>query len=70
MCLMFYVVLLSTADTEYKFPLDEESKKKAKDELNEIDSDRVCAVQTFRKWVLDQAKWLKSPTGEITPISN
>ena len=60
---MHYSVLLSPADTDYNFPLDDGSKKKAKDELNEVDSDRACAVQTFRKWVLDQKKWLKSPTG-------
>lgn len=50
-------------DANYKWPLDDESKNKAKEELNEIDSDRANAVQTFRKWVIDQEKWMKSPTG-------
>ncbi|KAL4235050.1 Tyrosine-protein phosphatase non-receptor type 9 [Mactra antiquata] len=49
-------------DTKFKSSLDEESKQKAKKELNEInDVDRVIAVQTFRQWIKDQ-KWLKAPT--------
>ena len=56
--------LVFVADGDYKFPLDAASKKKAEKELNEIESDRADAVQAFRKWVLDQKDWLKSPTGE------
>ena len=52
------------ADALFESKLDETSKKKAKDELNELnDKDRESAVQTLRKWVLEQ-DWLRSPTGE------
>lgn len=53
---------LEPGDDNYICLLDSDSKKKARDELNEIESDRACAVQTFRKWVLDQKDWLKAPT--------
>lgn len=49
-------------DIKFVSRLDEESKKKARRELNELnDTDRILAVQSFRQWVLQQ-KWLKTPT--------
>ncbi|XP_045191876.2 alpha-tocopherol transfer protein-like [Mercenaria mercenaria] len=49
-------------DAEFTSKLDEASKKKAKEELNELnDADRALAVQTFRKWILEQ-DCIKSPT--------
>ena len=42
--------------------LTEASLKKARDELNEIPSDRLAAVQAFRKWIEEQ-KYIKCPTG-------
>lgn len=49
-------------DIKFVSKLDEESKKKARKELNELnDTDRILAVQSFRQWVLQQ-KWLKTPT--------
>lgn len=49
-------------DADFVSSLDEASKKKAKEELNELnDKDRELAVQTLRKWVLEQ-DWLRSPT--------
>ncbi|XP_053402134.1 alpha-tocopherol transfer protein-like isoform X3 [Mercenaria mercenaria] len=49
-------------DIKFVSKLDEESKKKAKRELNELnDTDRILAVQSFRQWILQQ-KWLKTPT--------
>ena len=43
--------------------LDDQSKKKAKDELNENEKDRLGAVQSFRSLVLQQ-DWLKTRTGK------
>ncbi|XP_045166171.2 retinaldehyde-binding protein 1-like [Mercenaria mercenaria] len=49
-------------DAKFVSKLDEAGKKKAKDELHELnDKDRESAVQALRKWVLEQ-DWLKSPT--------
>lgn len=49
-------------DATFVSKLDEAGKKKAKDELNELnDKDRELAVQSLRRWVLEQ-DWLKSPT--------
>lgn len=49
-------------DAHFNSILDEEGKKKAKDELNEMnEKDRKIAVQTLRKWVLKQ-DWLTTPT--------
>ncbi|XP_060565140.1 alpha-tocopherol transfer protein-like [Ruditapes philippinarum] len=49
-------------DIKFVSKLNEESQKKAKKELNELnDTDRILAVQSFRQWVLQQ-KWLKTPT--------
>ena len=52
-----------SADVNYASTLDSKSKKRSRDELNEIESDRAYAVQTFRKWVLEQKDWIKAPTG-------
>ncbi|CAD5112642.1 DgyrCDS1857 [Dimorphilus gyrociliatus] len=41
-------------EDDYTCSLDEKSIKKAKDELNEIPSDRLAAVQALREWVNDQ----------------
>lgn len=49
-------------DANFKSKLDSKSKKIARDEIHEIESDMITAVQTFRKWVLEQQGWLKSPT--------
>lgn len=49
-------------DTNYKSKLDSESRKRAREEIHEVESDVVSAVQTFRKWVIEQDAWLKSPT--------
>ena len=58
-----YAVTDFTGDADFVSQLDEDSLKKAKKELNELnDKDRVIAVQTLRKWVLE-TDWLKSPTG-------
>ena len=52
-----------SGDSKFQSKLDSRSKKIARDEIHEIESDMVSAVQSFRKWVLDQKDWLKSPTG-------
>ena len=52
-----------TDDDSFESTLNEVSKTKAKDELNERnDEDRKLAVQTLRQWILNQ-DWLKTPTG-------
>jgi hypothetical protein len=57
--------LYASDDIKFVSKLNEESQKKAKKELNELnDTDRILAVQYFRQWVLQQ-KWLKTPTGKI-----
>ncbi|XP_045179350.2 alpha-tocopherol transfer protein-like [Mercenaria mercenaria] len=49
-------------DAKFVSKLDEEGKKKAKEELHELnDKDTQIAVETLRQWVVDQ-DWLKSPT--------
>lgn len=49
-------------DANFQSQLDEKSRKRAREELNELnDKDREIAVQSFRQWVLQQ-KWLKTPT--------
>lgn len=47
---------------EYKFSLDSKYLKKAKDELNENDSDRLSAVEALRTWINEQ-KYVQIPTG-------
>ena len=67
---MYYVLsIYISGDKSYKCTLDSASKKKAREELNEIESDRARAVQTFRSWVLEQRAWLKSPTGITRAVS-
>ncbi|XP_052225739.1 alpha-tocopherol transfer protein-like isoform X2 [Dreissena polymorpha] len=49
-------------DVTFLSTLDDVGKKKAKEELNELnDKDRALAVQSLRGWVLQQ-KWLRAPT--------
>lgn len=48
----------------YKFTLDAKYLKKAKDELNENDSDRLAAVEAFRTWINEQ-KHVKIPTDTL-----
>ena len=56
--------LAISGDDDFRSTLDEASRKKAKDELHELnDKDTVLAVQTLRQWVLQQ-DWLKTPTGK------
>lgn len=44
--------------TDFVSKLNETSREKAKEELHELnDGDRRLAVQTLRKWVLEQT-WL------------
>ena len=73
MCLpkpMYHVLSFCiSGDKSYKCTLDSASKKKAREELNEIESDRARAVQTLRSWVLEQRAWLKSPTGITRAVS-
>ena len=56
-------LFIFSEDHTYQFTLDNDSKKIAKDELHEIESDRAAAVQALRKWVLEQNAWLKAPIG-------
>ena len=65
---MSWFKFFSTADNKFKSRLNHTSRKKAREELNEIESDRASAVQTFRRWVLDQKDWLTAPTGKILYI--
>ena len=51
-----------TSTDEYVCTLDEKSLKKAKEELNEDPKNRLGAVETFRKWILEQPH-IKCPTG-------
>ena len=53
---------LAVSDADYVCTLDEQSAKKAKDELNEDPADRLGAVQKFRELVLQQPH-IKCPTG-------
>ena len=50
-------------DDKYVCSLSEASLKKAKAELGEDPKNRLGAVQTLRKWLMDQ-KHLKCPMGE------
>jgi len=53
---------LAVSDADYVCTLDEQSAKKAKEELNEDPADRLGAVQKFRELVLQQPH-IKCPTG-------
>jgi len=55
---------LAVSDADYVCTLDEQSAKKAKDELNEDQADRLGAVQKFRELVLQQPH-IKCPTGRL-----
>ncbi|XP_045204374.2 alpha-tocopherol transfer protein-like [Mercenaria mercenaria] len=50
-------------DADYVCSLDEDTINRIKVELNENPSDRLASVKAFRKWILEQSSWLKSPTG-------
>lgn len=47
---------------KYVCTLDEASQKKALEELHEDPKERLSAVETFRKWILDQ-RYLQCRTG-------
>ncbi|CAD5122275.1 DgyrCDS10718 [Dimorphilus gyrociliatus] len=57
---------MSTED--YKFTLEAKYLKKAKDELNENDSDRMDAIEALKNWINEQ-KHLKYPTGKYYTIN-
>lgn len=42
------------AKDEYTCTLDEKYIKKAKDELNEIPSDRLSAIEALKDWIIKQ----------------
>ena len=50
-------------DAEYVCRLDSQSLETARVELNEEPRERMGAVKTFRRWILQQPH-LKCPTGE------
>ena len=50
------------SDDSYVCTLNEASLEKAKKELQEDPKERLGAVETFRKWILEQPH-LKCPTG-------
>jgi len=52
---------MASKDSGYVCTLDEKSLKRAKEELNEDPKNRLGAVETFRKWILEQ-KHIKCPT--------
>jgi len=57
------LVCFTSGDKSYVCTLDEASKRKCKEELNERNpTDTLLAVQTFRQWVKEQ-DWLRTPTG-------
>ena len=51
-----------SGDAAFKTKLDKASREKAHEELNEVEKDRLGAVQSFRNLVL-QERWLRTPTG-------
>ncbi|WAR15553.1 hypothetical protein MAR_005658 [Mya arenaria] len=52
-------------DTKFVSKLDDASKQKCRDELNERNpADTLIAVQTLRQWVKEQ-DWLRTPTGKM-----
>lgn len=48
-------------DVNFQSQLDETSLNRAKEELGEVEKDRLSAVQSFRNLIL-QEKWLRTPT--------
>ena len=66
---MFYCTYFSfivMAENEYMCTLDDQSMHKAKCELSEDAKERLSALRTFQKWITDQQKWLKTPTGNTS----
>jgi len=59
---------MTSKDSGYVCTLDEKSLKKAKEELNEDPANRLGAVETFRKWILEQPH-IKCPTGQSPSLS-
>ena len=62
---LIYLLPFSTMtsnDNAYVCTLDEKSLKRAKEELKEDPKNRLGAVETFRKWILEQSH-IKCPTG-------
>ena len=60
----FTVFFVIPDDVKFVCKLDDQSKKKAREELNENEKDRLGAVQSFRSLVLQQ-DWLRTRTGKI-----
>ena len=60
----FTVFFVIPDDVKFVCTLDDQSKKKAREELNENEKDRLGAVQSFRSLVLQQ-DWLRTRTGKI-----
>ena len=58
----FFVDIFANMTDDYKCTLDEKYLKKAKDELHEDPKNRLGAVETFRKWIIDQPH-ITCPTG-------
>ena len=65
----FTVLSFIPDDAKFVSALDDQSKKKAKEELNENEKDRLGAVQSFRSLVLQQ-DWLKTRTGKTMTTRN
>ena len=63
MSIPIHVLCFIPDDVKFVSALDDQSKKKAKEELNENEKDRLGAVQSFRSLVLQQ-DWLKTRTGK------
>lgn len=53
--------IVEPGDAAFKTKLDKASREKAHEELNEVEKDRLGAVQSFRNLVL-QERWLRTPT--------
>ena len=56
------LLLKFSEDLMFKSKLDEASLKKAREELNENEDDRISIVQSFRNLIF-QENWLRTPTG-------
>lgn len=61
--------MTSTQSERYVCQLESGFIKKAKDELNENESDRLSAIDALRNWLQEQ-KHVKFHTGKIIVISN
>ena len=62
----FISIFTEMAENEYMCTLDDQSMHKAKCELSEDAKERLSALRTFQKWITDQQKWLKTPTGSVS----